>query len=255
MTESVWNKKALAAISVAVFLGAMAPISASAVSQEDTVTVQLDLGDGDGGGGGPDPCIGLSSITLGITLIELSSASTGNFFPKDLNNPYGPTNAFFSNDRTVYSTNPFEVSFDADSCTDSVKTGTLSAQRGPVLREGINPNFPEAGKTWIPAEMTWSKGVLASDELRAAANLSFLSDGGSALQVFNLIHWQNPPVDEFDISAWQVAENDLDIFAPGNQSIMTATSGSFSPEATLTIFGDNKSGKWKATFGFLLDVQ
>ena len=252
MTKSSFINKALVALAAASFLGALEPISASAWDEEDSLIVQLDLGNG-GGGGGPDPCIGDSSITLGSTLIELSSSSTGNFFPKDPDNPYGPTNAYWSNDRTVYSTNPFQVAFDADSCSDSVKNGTLSAQRSPVLRQIIDPTVD--GENWVPAEMTWSKEVLSSNDLRASANLSFLSDYDSRLQVFNLIHWQSPPVDEFDISAWQVAENDLDIFAPGNQSIMTASSGEINPEATLTIFGDNPAGKWKVSFGFVLEVQ
>jgi hypothetical protein len=162
--------------------------------------------------------------------------------------------SYYNNDRTLYSANPFEVTFDADSCTDSVKTGTLSAERGPVLREGINPDFPDLGKTWVPAEMTWSKGVLASDELRATANLLF-SDGAVTAQAFSLLPWQNPPANEFDISAWQVVDDTLESSFSGNPSIISGTDGLVNPEARLIIFGDNPAGKWQVSFGFVLEVQ
>jgi hypothetical protein len=251
MTNPVWSKKAIAAIAVAAFLGILAPISANAIDQDDTVTVRLDLGNG-GGGGPTEPCVGDSSLTLGVTLIELSSASTGTLFPKDpVDDSLGP-NAFYNNDRTLYSANPFEVTFDADSCTDSVKTGTLAAERGPVLRQIIDPTLD--GENWVPAEMTWSKGVLASGEHRAAANLNF-TDGSVTAPAFNLLPWQNPPADEFNISAWQVAEDSLASNFSGNPSIISGNQGTVYPEATLTIFGDNPEGKWQVSFGFVLDVQ
>ena len=252
MTESVWSKKTIAAIAVAAFLGTLAPISASAIDQDDTVTVRLDLGDGDGGGGPTDPpCISESSITLGVNLIELSSASNGFFFPKEPVSDFMGPNAYLNNDRTMYSAENFQVAFDADSCIDSVKTGTLSVERGPVLREGINPNFPDLGKTWVPAEMTWSKGVLASDELRATANLIF-SDGSLTASAFNVIHWETPPADEFEISAWQVAQDSLD--SQNMASYFTGNEGVFYPEAQLLIFGDERAGKWSVSFGFILEV-
>jgi hypothetical protein len=252
MTESVWSKKTIAAITVAAFLGTLAPISANAIDQEDTVTVQLDLGDGDGGGGGPDPCIGYSTLTLAVNLIELSSASTGTFFPKDQVDIVNGVDSYFNNDRTLYSANPFAVTFDADSCTDSIKTGTLSAQRSPVLRQIIDPTLD--GENWVPAEMTWSKGLLASDELRASANLLF-SDGVTTAPAFSPLPWQNPPVNESDISAWQVADDSLESYFPGNPSIISGTDGLVNPEARLIIFGDNPAGKWKVWFGFVLEVQ
>jgi hypothetical protein len=252
MTESVWSKKTIAAITVAAFLGTLAPMSASAIDQDDTVTVQLDLGNGDGGGGGPDPCIGYSTLTLAVNLIELSSASTGTFFPKDPVDIVNGVDSYYNNDRTLYSANPFQVTFDADSCTDSIKTGTLSAQRSPVLRQVIDPT--QDGENWVPAEMTWSKGLLASDELRASANLLF-SDGVLTAQAFNLLPWQNPPADESNLSAWEVANDSLENYFTGNPSIISGTDGLVNPEARLIIFGDNPAGKWKVWFGFVLEVQ
>jgi hypothetical protein len=252
MTKSVWSKKAIAAITVAAFLGTLAPISANAIDQDDTVTVRLDLGNGDGGGGPTEPCVGDSSLTLGVTLIELSSASTGTLFPKEPVDDAIGADAYYNNDRTLYSANPFEVTFDADSCTDSVKTGTLSAERGPVLRQIIDPTV--GGENWVPAEMTWSKGLLASDELRASANLLF-SDGALTAQAFNLLPWQNPPANESDISAWQVADDTLESSFSGNPSIISGTDGLVNPEARLIIFGDNPAGNWQVSFGFVLDVQ
>jgi hypothetical protein len=252
MTNSVRSKKTIAAITVAAFLGTLAPISANAIDQEDTVTVRLDLGNGDGGGGPTEPCVGDSTLTLGVTLIELSSASTGTLFPKDPVDDAIGVDSYYNNDRTLYSANPFEVTFDADSCTDSVKTGTISAERGPVLRQIIDPT--QDGENWVPAEMTWSKGLLASDELRAAANLLF-SDGAVTAPAFNLLPWQNPPANELDLSAWQVATDTLESYFSGNPSIISGTQGSVNPEASLILFGDKPAGNWKVSFGFVLDVQ
>jgi hypothetical protein len=108
--------------------------------------------------------------------------------------------------------------------------------------------------TEVPAEMTWSKGLLASDELRASANLLF-SDGVLTAQAFNLLPWQNPPADESNLSAWEVANDSLENYFTGNPSIISGTDGLVNPEARLIIFGDNPAGKWKVWFGFVLEVQ
>lgn len=284
MTTSSLINKALAFVAATTFLGALEPISAGAWDEEDTLTVQLDLGNG-GGGGPTEPCVGDSTLTLGLNTIVLDK-NTAETIPKiftwtrdtidddgdamtdeanddgDPNSP-DPRNLQLDqveptaeNKRTVYSGEPFSVSFDASSCDDSVQTARLDLERGPVLREESDPrgNGPE----WIPAEMTFSSGVLSSSDLRGDANLLFDDptdqfDDLPTIGGFSFPAWEAPPAQASEVFEWGVVPANTQPFY--FLSTRSGNAGVVYPQPKLTIFGDSPTGKWKVSFSFLLEVQ
>ena len=277
MSKNSWNKKALASLTIAAFVGVMSPISANAWDSsepDDVVTVSVDLGDGtDGGGGGGNSCTGYGTLIIPSTSIAvtkerkiLKSVWAGDSVDDDNNGSTPSTNddgdsvnddprnlvaqpidPIAENTRTAYVSDQFSVGFDADNCVDSVKSGAVWVERQPVERY-----FTDDGDYWEPQEMTWNDGILGSGVLKATSNLkvdySLFGVNRNDFPVFDNMNWEGPPMDPWNVNNWGTD------YINGPPMIW-GSSGEANATAVINIYGDQPQGKWRVKYGFWLDVS
>ena len=277
MSKNSWNKKALASLTIAAFVGVMSPISANAWDSsepDDVVTVSVDLGDGtDGGGGGGNSCTGYGTLIIPSTSIAvtkerkiLKSVWAGDSVDDDndgstpaINDDGDSANAdprnlgaqaidpIAENTRTAYVSDQFSVGFDADNCVDSVKSGAVWVERQPVERY-----FTDDGDYWEPQEMTWNDGILGSGVLKATSNLkvdySLFGVNRNDFPVFDNMNWEGPPMDPWNVNNWGTD------YINGPPMIW-GSSGEANATAVINIYGDQPQGKWRVKYGFWLDVS
>ena len=277
MSNNIWNKKALAALSIAALVGVMSPISANAwvgSEPDDVVTVTVDLGDGsDGNGGGGNVCTGYGTLVIPSTSIAVtkerkilksvwagdsvdddnngSTPSTnddGDSANDDPRNPVAqPIDPIAENTRTAYVSDQFSVGFDADNCVDSVKSGAVWVERQPVERY-----FTDDGDYWEPQEMTWNDGILGTGVLKATSNLkvdyALFGVNRNDFPVFDNMNWEGPPMDPWNVNNWGTD------YINGPPMIW-GSSGEANATAVINIYGDEPQGKWRVKYGFWLDVS
>lgn len=278
MSTNTWNKKALAALTIAAFVGLMSPISATAwdgSEPDDVVTVSVDLGDGSdgGGGGGGNTCTGYGTLIIPSKSIAvtkerkiLKSVWAGDVVDDDTNGSTStanddldgenqdprnlqvqPVDPVVENTRTAYVSEQFSVGFDADNCVDSQKTGAVWMERQPVERY-----FTDDGDYWSPQEMTWSDGILGTGVLKATSNLkvdySLFGVNRNDFPVLETMPWDNPPGNPWNVTDWDTA------YSMGPPMIW-GSSGETNATAVINIYGDAPQGKWRVKYGFWLDVS
>lgn len=261
-----WNKKAVAIITVAAFVGALSPISASAwdnTNPDEIVTATVDLGNGNGGGGGgggTDSCTGFSSLNVPTSTLPLTYQTTrakatwiddpaldGNDNNGTFDDDTASLNLPFEqwNTQRDYVSEDFEIQFDANNCVGSQDWAELVFQRMPVERASV-------GGGWYPVEMTNDHGVLAADNLRATADLvldrGLVNGNVNSIRVFdniwNSIDIAGNNVNSENINDWGTLGDDL-----SNIQQPQGTSGVADLKAMLTLFGDEAKGKYRVKYG------
>lgn len=277
MSKNSWNKKALAALTIAAFVGVMSPISANAwdgSEPDDVVTVTVDLGDGSdgGGGGGGNVCTGygtliipsksisvtkerkiLKSVWAGDSVDDDNDGSTpaidddGTEGNDPRNFQFQPVETIAENTRTSYVSDQFSVGFDADNCVDSIKSGAVWMERQPVERY-----FTDDGDYWEPREMTWDDGILGTGVLKATSNLkvdyALFGVNRNDYPVLNAMPWDFAPNNPWDVRSWESAYSN-------GPPMIWGSSGEANATAVMTIYGDEPQGKWRVKYGFWLDVS
>lgn len=275
MRNSLWNKKAVAIITIAAFVGVLSPVSANAWSEDEPdeiVTATVDLGNGNGGGGGDnggiDTCTGFSTLDLPTNSLPLTYQTTrakttwvddqsadGTDGDGDFTNDTALTNLRFDqwNTQRDYVSEEFEITFDANNCVGSEDWASLDFERMPVERSvRITESNGYNYLTWQVAEMTNEHGILAADKLRANADLildrGLVNGNINSIRVFDSI-WSsngiyNNDVNSTNVYDWGYMSDDL-----GNLQTPQGTSGSANLKAILTLFGDEAKGKYRAKYG------
>jgi hypothetical protein len=288
MKSSVWSKKTIAVITISAFVGALAPISASAWEYDSDpdkiVTVSLELGDDTENGGGPSTCTGFGEITIPLSDIRvvkerkiLKTAWAGDTYDDD-NNADTPSdsdraldvsgnvvrdtrdfsrdysNPHVENTRTDYVSSEFVIRFDADNCESSDRTGSVWTERQPVER--YDTGIYEPGTYWQPVELTWDDGILVADTLAATANLlvdyNLLGANRVDVKLYENVYWDEPPMGRSNLSNWGTAEP-LGALGSG-LPVMWGTSGETNAKAVISIYGDTPVGKYRVRHGFTLDI-
>lgn len=275
MRNSVWNKKAVAIITAAAFVGVLSPVSASAWSEGDPdeiVTATVDLGNGNGGGGGgdTDSCTGYSSLDIPTNNLTLSYQTTRAKNPAmadwvdDPNTDGWDNNGILDDDTAVenfefddwntqrdYVSDDLEVGFDANNCINSEDWAELDFERMPVERANV-------GGGWDPVEMAYEHGVLAADNLRAMADLmldrGLVNGNVNTVRVFDDIWDQNDisggDLNSTSMSDWGTMYDDLSSLQEPQ-----GTSGVANVRAVLTLIGDEAKGKYRVKYGFHLWIN
>jgi hypothetical protein len=273
MSKFAWNKKALAAVTIAALAGVLSPISASAWSEGDpddivTATVDLGSGNGGGGGGGTDNCTGYSTLDVPTSTLPLTYQNTSAKNPlvatweddpdTDLNNDSNNADtvdmAFDWDDLNTqrdYASNELEISFDANNCVNSEDWAEIDFERMPVERA-------VSGGEWDVAEMAWEHYVLPADSNRANADL-FLDRGlvngnVNSVRVFDSIWDANDifqaDIDSTSMSDWGTMWDDLSSLQEPQ-----GTSGAANVRAVLTLFGDEAKGKYRVKYGIHMFIN
>lgn len=275
MRNSVWNKKAVAIITVAAFVGVLSPVSASAWSEDDpdeivTATVDLGSGNGGGGSGGGDTCTGYSTLDLPTNSLPLTYQTMRAKNPAvaawtdDVTRDGWDNNGTWDDDTAVenfefdewntqrdYVSDDLEISFDANNCVGSQDWSSLSFERMPVERANI-------GGGWDPAEMAFEHGILPADSQRAIADLildrGLVNGNVNSLRVFGDL-WYANDIDSGDIYSqgmndWGTMYDDL-----SNLQQPQGTSGVANVKAILTLLGDEAKGKYRVKYGVHLWIN
>lgn len=274
MTNSSWNKRAVAGIAVAALVGVLSPISASALDEgtDEVITATMDLGSGNngGGGGGGETCSGYSSLVVPTNTLPLTYQTIRAKNPAVaawIDDPLldGLDGNTILDDDTAVENFPFEewntqrdyvsdqiqIEFDANNCLNSEDWATLEFDRMPVERNSIGGN-------WYVAEMTTNHGILAADAQRAVAELmldrGLVNGNVSTRRVFDeLFDTQMISNGDFNseaLSDWQSMSDDL-----SNLSRPQGTSGVANVSALITLFGDEAKGKYRARFGINMVIN
>ena len=272
MAKNTWNKKALAALTIASVIGLLSPMAANAWDEDpDTiVTASVDLGDGTDGGGGGNTCTGYGTLEIPSSSITLTkerkilksyewTADSYNDDSDDATAPdnddsnpsspdprnlaYDPVNVLTENTRTVFVSEPFTVAFDADNCVDSTKSGAVWTERQPVERLITDGE----GDYWSVREMANLSGVLGDGQLRATSNLkvdySLFGVNRNNYPIFESVPFDNQPQ----------GTNET-VYPDQGPPVIWGSSGEANATATLNIFGDQPQGKWRVKYAFYLET-
>jgi hypothetical protein len=268
MSKNSWNKKALAALTIAAFVGVMSPISASAWEEgepDQIVTATVDLGTGNGGGGGgggTDTCTGYTTLDLPTNSLSLNYQTTRAKDPgvdswtdnpdTDLNNDSNNTDtidlAFDWEDLNTqrdYVSQELDIAFDANNCIGSQDWAELDFERMPV--EQAN----QFGG-WSVAEMAWGHYKLNAGVNRASADLvldrGLVNGNVNTVRVFDHI-WNSNDISGGDVNSssyndWGTIWDELNPLQEPQ-----GTSGVATVRAILTLFGDEAKGKYRVKYG------
>jgi len=148
-------------------------------------------------------------------------------------------------DRRVFVSDPFNVSFDASTCIDSLKFGLVWAERAPVETFVEDPD--DGYMYWKSAEIDFSQlfpidsndapRVVATDENNASAYLlrpTAIAGGliNVPLQLANYGIGFGPPI-----------------------PVVAGDEGSASLRGVMQLFGDQTQGQFRVKFGFWLEVD
>jgi len=274
MSKFEWNKKAVAIITVAAFVGVLSPVSASAWNESDPdeiVTATVDLGNGNGGGGGGggiDTCTGYSSLDVPTSSLPLSYQNTRAKNPlvatweddpaDDLNSDSNSADTIDMafewdelNTQRDYSSEDLEIAFDANNCVNSEDWAEIDFERMPVERASV-------GGDWNVAEMAWQHYELSAGTNRANADL-FLDRGLvngniNTIRVFDNI-WEANEISGGDVNSnsmsnWGTIWDDLS----GIQEPQ-GSSGVANVRAVLTLFGEEAQGKYRVKYGIHMTIN
>jgi hypothetical protein len=187
----------------------------------------------------PNPDATVSNLT------SISYDSSSNFYYLDtnLNGSIDAADApdFLTETKRVYSSDVFEVSYEATDCVDSTDIGVLYATRGYVQRLLVDESDPNVS-SWADAEADW-------DEYTSSVNRgqAYLRGNLSALGGFISIPAKvamdpevtDEPVGEvYDIYDWD--------------PISLGGAGSVEMRAVMKIFGASPTGKYRTQFYYQL---
>jgi hypothetical protein len=178
-----------------------------------------------------------------LTSISYDSSSSYYFLDTNQNGRIEATDApdFLTETKRVYSSDVFEVSYEATDCVDSSEMGVLYATRGYVQRLLVDESDPNVS-SWADAEADW-------DEYTSSVNRgqAYLRGNLSALGGFISIpakvamepYVTDEPVGDLnDIYDWD--------------PIALGDAGSVEMRAVMKIFGASPTGKYRTQFYYQL---
>jgi hypothetical protein len=150
---------------------------------------------------------------------------------------------FLTETRRVYSSDVFEVSYEATDCVDSSEIGALYASRGNVQRELVDEIDPTV-RSWADAEADWEDNTSSVNRGQAylRGNLSAL---GGFISIPAKVAME-PYVDNFDpVGAEEYIYEEWDAISYGD-------AGSVEMRAVMKIFGASPTGKYRTQFYYQL---
>ena len=150
---------------------------------------------------------------------------------------------FLTETRRVYSSDVFEVSYEATDCVDSSEIGALYASRGNVQRELVDEIDPTV-RSWADAEADWEDNSSSVNRGQAylRGNLSAL---GGFISIPAKVAME-PYVDNFDpVGAEEYIYEEWDAISYGD-------AGSVEMRAVMKIFGASPTGKYRTQFYYQL---
>jgi len=150
---------------------------------------------------------------------------------------------FLTETRRVYSSDVFEVSYEATDCVDSSEIGALYASRGNVQRELVDEADPTV-RSWADAEADWYDNTSSVNRGQAylRGNLSALGGFISIPAKVAMV----PYVDNLDPFGDQgYIYEEWDPIAYGE-------AGSVEMRAVMKIFGASPTGKYRTQFYYQL---
>jgi hypothetical protein len=148
---------------------------------------------------------------------------------------------FLTETKRVYSSDVFEVSYEATDCVDSSEMGVLYATRGYVQRLLVDENDPNVS-SWADAEADWDEYTSSVNRGQAylRGNLSAL---GGFISIPAKVAMEPYVTDEpvgslYDIYDWD--------------PISLGDAGSVEMRAVMKIFGASPTGKYRTQFYYQL---
>ena len=150
---------------------------------------------------------------------------------------------FLTETRRVYSSDVFEVSYEATDCVDSSEIGALYASRGNVQRELVDEIDPTV-RSWADAEADWEDNTSSVNRGQAylRGNLSAL---GGFISIPAKVAME-PYVDNND-----PVGGSYDIYDNWD-AISYGDAGSVEMRAVMKIFGASPTGKYRTQFYYQL---
>lgn len=150
---------------------------------------------------------------------------------------------FLTETRRVYSSDVFEVSYEATDCVDSSEIGALYASRGNVQRELVDEIDPTV-RSWADAEADWEDNSSSVNRGQAylRGNLSAL---GGFISIPAKVAME-PYVDNND-----PVGGSYDIYDNWD-AISYGDAGSVEMRAVMKIFGASPTGKYRTQFYYQL---
>ena len=150
---------------------------------------------------------------------------------------------FLTETRRVYSSDVFEVSYEATDCVDSSEIGALYASRGNVQRELVDEIDPTV-RSWADAEADWEDNTSSVNRGKAylRGNLSAL---GGFISIPAKVAME-PYVDNLDpVGGYYDIYDNWDAISYGD-------AGSVEMRAVMKIFGASPTGKYRTQFYYQL---
>jgi hypothetical protein len=150
---------------------------------------------------------------------------------------------FLTETRRVYSSDVFEVSYEATDCVDSSEIGALYASRGNVQRELVDEIDPTV-RSWADAEADWEDNTSSVNRGQAylRGNLSAL---GGFISIPAKVAME-PYVDNLDpVGGEEYIYENWDAISYGD-------AGSVQMRAVMKIFGASPTGKYRTQFYYQL---
>jgi len=149
---------------------------------------------------------------------------------------------FLTETKRVYSSDVFEVRYEATDCVDSSEMGVLYATRGYVKRLLVDESDPDVN-SWAPAEADWEDNTSSVNRGQAylRGNLSAL--GGfisipAKVAMDPEVTTDEPVGEVYDIYDWD--------------PIALGDAGSVEMRAVMKIFGASPTGKYRTQFYYQL---
>jgi hypothetical protein len=179
-----------------------------------------------------------------LTSISYDSSSSYYFLDTNQNGSIEATDApdFLTETKRVYSSDVFEVSYEATDCVDSSDIGVLYASRGYVQRLLVDESDPNVS-SWADAEADW-------DEYTSSVNRGQAYLRGNLSALGGLISIPAKVAMEPYVTGAPVGDPDdiYDYWDP----IALGDAGSFEMRAVMKIFGASPTGKYRTQFYYQL---
>lgn len=264
MSKNTWNKKALAIVTAAAFVGVLSPISAIAEDMgPSSVTYTVDLNDGGGGG---VVCPTQTTFTVDPGAAQPTSLGATEALTVDRNNQnlyYDQSgvqytywsdaftrddfNEWERNKKRSFAFTPMVVAFDADGCETSTLSGEVYPARGPVLRaDTSNGQFDVAEIR--NDEAPNGSGVGTSTNVGMANLFANATTMMGTNISFDAPYWSTP--------LWKTSDSLSGDSSSGNQwPVAAGSQGQFTLQPRIDIFGDNPTGVYKVTYHLYLEVN
>jgi hypothetical protein len=178
-----------------------------------------------------------------LTSISYDSSISYYFLDTNQNGRIEATDApdFLTETKRVYSSDVFEVSYEATDCVDSSEMGVLYATRGYVQRLLVDENDPNVS-SWADAEAEWDEYTSSVNRGQAylRGNLSAL---GGFISIPAKVAMEPYVTDEPVGSLYEIYEWD---------PIALGDAGSVEMRAVMKIFGASPTGKYRTQFYYQL---